>query len=75
MIPQPKEIWQHYKTKGKYEIVALGRLQMKIEALDMKECVTYKAVPDGETWVRPLIDFIEEVIDEKGNTVKRFEKQ
>ncbi len=75
MIPQPQEIWQHYRTKGKYEIVALGKLQTKIETLDMQECVIYKAMSDEKIWVRPLVDFTEEIIDEKGNTVKRFEKQ
>ncbi len=75
MNPKPQEIWQHYKTKGEYEVVALGRLQVKTNDLDMQECVIYKAISDEAVWVRPLIDFTEEVIDEKGNAVQRFEKQ
>ena len=34
--PKTGEIWQHYKTKGEYEIVGIGQMQMKHEDLDMK---------------------------------------
>jgi hypothetical protein len=72
--PQPGEIWQHYKTKGEYEILGLGRMQVKIESLDMKECVIYKALSDEKLWVRPLADFMEEIIIESGEKVQRFHK-
>jgi hypothetical protein len=71
--PQVGEVWQHYKTKGKYEIVGLGQLQVKEASLDMKESVIYKAVLDGKLWVRPLEDFVEE-IEFEGNKMPRFSK-
>ena len=71
--PQPKEIWQHYKTKGEYEIVGIGQLQVKVDSLDMKECVIYKA-GDGKLWARPLADFVELVKAEAGEMVPRFQK-
>ena len=72
--PQTGEIWQHYKTKGEYEIVGIGQLQVKVEDLDMKECVIYKALSDEKIWVRPLSDFLETVENEEGSNVPRFSK-
>lgn len=72
--PREGEIWQHYKTKGEYEIVDIGQMQVKIESLDMKECVIYKAVADNKLWCRPLVDFVEEVTLEDGQKVSRFTK-
>lgn len=72
--PHVGEVWQHYKTKGEYEIVGLGQLQVKVETLDMKECVIYKALTDGKLWCRPLEDFIELVQMEEGESVPRFAK-
>jgi hypothetical protein len=74
MTPQIGEIWQHYKTKGEYEIVDLGKLQVKVDELDMKECVVYKSLEDNNVWVRPLADFVEIVKNEEGNDVTRFSK-
>lgn len=74
MKPQKGEIWQHYKTKGEYEIIDIGKLQTKIDSLDMQECVIYKSCTDGNTWVRPVEDFIENITTEEGVTVSRFEK-
>jgi hypothetical protein len=71
--PEPTETWQHYKTKGKYEIVGIGQLQVKVDPLDMKECVIYKA-EDGKLWVRPLVDFLELVAAEGCEMVPRFQK-
>ncbi|MCF7844049.1 DUF1653 domain-containing protein [Candidatus Gracilibacteria bacterium] len=73
MTPQAGEIWQHYKTRGEYEIIGIGKLQTKVAELDMKECVIYKA-PSGSLWSRPLADFIEEVLNEGEEKVLRFTK-
>ena len=70
--PQEGEIWQHYKTKGEYTILGTGQMQVKVTDLDMKDCVIYKALSDKKLWVRPLVDFIEEVNNEEGNPVQRF---
>jgi hypothetical protein len=74
MIPNPGEIWIHYKTRGEYKIVGLGKFQVKSPDLDMKECVMYKALFDGHHWVRPLEDFIEE-LDYDGAKTSRFIKK
>jgi hypothetical protein len=74
MHPYTGEVWQHYKTKGEYEILFIGKMQMKDPSLDMKECVVYKSLEDGGVWVRPLSDFIEEVITDGGERVERFTK-
>lgn len=73
-IPVAGEIWQHSKTKGEYEIVGIGKLQVKVESLDMRECVTYKALSGGNLWTRPLEDFIEETRNAEGDMVPRFIK-
>jgi hypothetical protein len=73
-MPSAGEIWQHYKTKGEYEIVGLGKLQVKVEDLDMKDCVIYKALPEGKIWCRPLEDFTEMIQGEGGESVPRFSK-
>lgn len=70
MEPHIGEIWMHYKTKGEYEILGFGQLQVKIEELDMKECIIYKALSDQKVWIRPCNDFIEDI----GEGVRRFEK-
>jgi hypothetical protein len=72
--PQTGEIWQHYKTKGEYEIIGTGQMQVKIEELDMQECVIYKAFSDKKLWVRPLSDFVENVVTEDGEEIPRFIK-
>jgi hypothetical protein len=74
MNPQVNEIWRHYKTKGDYLIINLATMQLKIEALDMKPCVIYKALNDEKIWVRPLVDFIEPVNGDDGVQVGRFSK-
>jgi hypothetical protein len=50
MTPQPKEILEHYKTKGQYEILALGCLQVKEPSLDMCDYVIYQALSDKKIW-------------------------
>lgn len=72
--PQTGEIWQHYKTKGEYEIIDTGKLQTKQEDLDMKEAVVYRALQDKTVWVRPLEDFTETVRNEAGESVPRFHR-
>jgi hypothetical protein len=74
MKPAIGEIWQHHKTKGDYEIVGIGKLQVKEVSLDMVECVVYKALSDGQLWTRPLVDFVEYTDDGAGGTVPRFSK-
>ncbi len=74
MTPHSGEFWQHYKTKGEYEIIDIGKLQVKVDSLDMEECVIYKALSDGKLWVRPLTDFVEILINEEGEEVPRFHK-
>lgn len=73
MKPEKGEVWQHYKTKGEYVIVATAHLQTKIDSLDMQECIIYEA-PNKTLWVRPLNDFVELLKDREGNTVPRFKK-
>ena len=63
------EVWTHYKAGGEYEIVEMGKLQVKNE-LDMAECVIYKNRVDQAVWVRPMVDFLEEVAP----GVMRFKK-
>lgn len=70
MKPIVREIWRHYKTKGEYEIMELGKLQVKDEKLDMEECVVYRSLSDGLIWIRPLQDFVEDI----GEGVARFAK-
>jgi hypothetical protein len=59
------EKWKHVKSGGEYEIVGVGRLQVKNEDLDMAECVIYKSLQDsgeykaGCIWVRPMNDFLD----------------
>lgn len=59
------EKWKHLKTGGEYEIVGVGRLQVKEESLDMTECVMYKSMKDsgefkaGSIWIRPVSDFLD----------------
>ncbi len=72
--PRIGEIWQHYKTKGEYEIIGLGQLQVKIEELDMKDCVIYRSLADQKQWVRPLEDFTEILTLEDDMTAGRFAK-
>ena len=59
------EKWKHVKSGGEYEIVGVGRLQVKEESLDMAECVVYKSLQAsgefevGSIWIRPMIDFLD----------------
>ena len=73
MNPQKGEVWQHYKTKEEYEIVGTAQMQVKVEELDMKECVIYQAISDKKLWVRPLTDFVEK-IEFNGVAMPRFAK-
>jgi hypothetical protein len=66
------EVWRHVKTGGEYEIIGLGKLQVKNENLDNQECVIYKSVLDKHIWVRPVADFLE-IVDRENNT-QRFVK-
>jgi hypothetical protein len=43
------------KTKGVYEIVDLGQLQVKIDSLDMAEVVVYRSLANKKLWVRHLL--------------------
>lgn len=74
MTPQTGEIWQHHKTKGEYEIIGLGKLQVKDKQLDMCDCVFYMSLSDKKMWARPLADFTEVITNEKGEDVMRFIK-
>lgn len=74
MKPQVGEIWQHYKTKGEYEVIALGKLKTKDASLDMEDCVVYRVLLDGSVWVRPLTDFVEILTHKEGVNVFRFHK-
>ena len=46
--PITGQIWKHYKTQGEYEIVGIGQMQVKLNMLDMKECVIYQGLSDGK---------------------------
>ena len=74
-IPVQGEVWQHYKTKGEYTVLGIGQMQVKIADLDMKECVIYKSLSDEKIWVRPLVDFCEDInLTDGKDSVSRFVK-
>ncbi len=68
------EHWQHYKTKGIYKILNIGKLQAKEETgIDMADCVVYQSIEDERVWVRQIDYFLEEIkID--GIKISRFLK-
>lgn len=68
-MPKPGEKYRHYSRGGEYEIVCLA----KNEA-DESDVVVYKALYDqGHIWVRPLSNFVENVLVD-GVEMPRFSK-
>lgn len=64
---QPGNVFEHYKRGGRYEIVCLALLEATGENM-----VVYKALyDDGQIWIRPLEEFVEEV-EWEGKRVRRF---
>lgn len=64
-FPASGELWKHYKG-GLYRIVAVGKYEPTMEPVAI-----YKALKDGEIWVRPMPQFMG-CLDENGY-VPRFE--
>ena len=48
MVPQPGQIWRHYKG-GVYEIICMAALERNREQL-----VVYKDIHSQHIWARPL---------------------
>lgn len=74
-VPKTGETWQHYKTKGIYEIICIAKMQSKTKEEDYKDCVIYKDVINGLFWVRPLEDFLEKINLDEGKEISRFMKE
>lgn len=53
-IPQPGELWQHYKTESVYEILHIARIEAT------QELAVVYSTPDRiqPVWVRPLSEFV-----------------
>ena len=61
-------IYEHYKKKDQYELIAVGRHSETLE-----EYVIYRALyGDGGYWIRPVQMFCEQVRD-NGKEVPRFQ--
>ena len=57
MLPQPGQVWAHWKTQHRYEIISIVRSELNGKALS----VVYRACGSPEfilPWVRPLEDFM-----------------
>lgn len=53
-MPQPGEVWSHYKAGARYEIVTLAYDEETGQPL-----VIYRRVgSDGRVWARPLSKFL-----------------
>ena len=59
LCPEPNETWRHYKG-GSYRIIGVGRIEATMELV-----VIYVSAV-GQIWVRPLVNFMEDVVTEKG---------
>jgi hypothetical protein len=63
-MPTIGQVWKHVKSGGEYEIMEMGKLQVKGE-LDMADCVIYRSLQvsgefkEGSIWIRPVADFVE----------------
>ncbi len=72
-LPKKNEIWKHVKTNRLYIIHEVGKLQTKVEQLDMQPCAIYSLQSDRgattEFWIRPLCDFVDTI-----NNLPRFVK-
>ena len=74
MNPEIKlgQIWVHYKGPNKrYEIIAIGK-----DSETLEDLVVYKALYQGEfkfgqTWVRPVKEFLE-IVEKDGEKFNRF---
>ena len=61
------EVYQHYKTKGKYKVVALA-----LQESSGEPCVIYQSLDSPDlVWVRD-IEIWNEIIESDGKKVKRF---
>lgn len=61
-----KGIYTHYKG-AEYEL-----LEIALNESDREKIVVYRALRDGQIWLRPLSEFSEE-IERKGKKIRRFE--
>lgn len=61
------DVFRHFKGNV-YKVIALAR-----DCEDLSEVVVYQNVEKGDTWVRPLDNFLETVTRD-GKSFKRFEK-
>jgi hypothetical protein len=55
--PQRAQLWRHYKG-GLYEIVALAHYEWAPEVTGV---VYRRYEPNGQTWVRDLVNFMAEI--------------
>jgi hypothetical protein len=63
-------IYQHYKNKNYYKVIALAK-----DSESLKDMVVYEAQYDNplsKHFVRPYSEWSEEVKDVEGNVVHRF---
>jgi hypothetical protein len=68
--PIPGEIYSHFKTGNRYEIIALAKHSETLEDL-----VVHKALHgEGQVWVRPAHMFSDMKTLEDGTQVQRFAK-
>ena len=64
------EIYSHFKTGNKYEIITLAKHSETLE-----DVVVYKALyGEGQIWVRPANMFIDMKTLENGTQVQRYTK-
>lgn len=61
-------VYQHYKTKGYYKLIGLGRHSETLENM-----ILYQSVDTGEFWVRPARMWFDKVFDlDNGVNTTRF---
>lgn len=66
------QVYQHYKTRGEYEILYLATLQAREDSgIDMAPVAVYRALTDGSIWVRP-VDYFLETLEYNGQAVQHF---
>ncbi len=65
MMPQPGQLYKHYKGSV-YQILYLG-----LHTETLEEMVVYKAVDKDQVWVRPLTMW-NDIVEVQGQKVLRF---
>lgn len=65
MIPQPGQLYKHYKGSV-YQILYLG-----LHTETLEEVVVYKAVDKDQVWIRPLTMW-NDIVEVQGQKISRF---